>query len=208
MPSSKGSSQTQELNPRLLCLLRWQAGSLAHEKMYLNSILVSTYTNKSITFFSLPPRPPLFFSQLVLMLAKSQVRIARVIEGWGKESTSTAVLRLHCSSEATGYCVVSQSCLTLCDPMDCSQPVSSVHGILQARIPQWVAISSSRRSSQHRDQTLISCSSKQQEVPFERLEAVCTWSRYDGIRMSPRFQGSVYWGECCGPCAGWKSFQR
>ena len=189
MPSSKGSSQTQELNPRLLCLLRWQAGSLAHEKMYLNSILVSTYTNKSITFFS-------------------QVRIARVIEGWGKESTSTAVLRLHCSSEATGYCVVSQSCLTLCDPMDCSQPVSSVHGILQARIAQWVAISSSRRSSQHRDQTLISCSSKQQEVPFERLEAVCTWSRYDGIRMSPRFQGSVYWGECCGPCAGWKSFQR
>ena len=34
-----------------------------------------------------------------------------------------------------------QSCLTLCDPMDCSPPDSSVHGILQARILEWVAIS-------------------------------------------------------------------
>ena len=36
-----------------------------------------------------------------------------------------------------------QSCLTLCDPMDCSLPGSSVHGILQARILEWVTISSS-----------------------------------------------------------------
>ena len=36
---------------------------------------------------------------------------------------------------------VSQSCLTLCDPGDCSPPGSSVHGILQARILEWVAIS-------------------------------------------------------------------
>ena len=36
---------------------------------------------------------------------------------------------------------VAQSCLTLCDPMDCSPPGSSVHGILQARILEWVAIS-------------------------------------------------------------------
>ena len=44
-----------------------------------------------------------------------------------------------------------QSCQTLCDPMDCSPPGSSVHGILQARISEWVAISFSRRSSQTRD---------------------------------------------------------
>ena len=37
-----------------------------------------------------------------------------------------------------------QSCPTLCDPMDCSPPGSSVHGILQARILEWVAISFSR----------------------------------------------------------------
>ena len=49
-------------------------------------------------------------------------------------------------------CSVAQSCLTLCDPMDCSLPGSSVHGILQARIP--VAISYSRGSSQPRDGNL------------------------------------------------------
>ena len=50
-----------------------------------------------------------------------------------------------------------QSCLTLCDPMDCSPPDSSVHGILQTTILEWVAIPSSRGSSQPRDRTRISC---------------------------------------------------
>ena len=49
------------------------------------------------------------------------------------------------------------SCLTLCDPMDCSPPGSSVHGILQARILEWVARSSFRGSSQSRNQTCVSC---------------------------------------------------
>ena len=42
---------------------------------------------------------------------------------------------------------VTQLCLTLCNPMDCSLPGSSVHGIFQARILEWVAMSFSRRSS-------------------------------------------------------------
>ena len=46
---------------------------------------------------------------------------------------------------------VSQSCLTLCDPIDCGPPGSSVHGVFQARILEWVAISFSRGSSQPRD---------------------------------------------------------
>ena len=49
-----------------------------------------------------------------------------------------------------------QSCMTLCDPMDCSLPGSSVHGILQVGRLGWVAISFSRGSSQHRERTLIS----------------------------------------------------
>ena len=49
---------------------------------------------------------------------------------------------------------VAQSCLTLCNPVDCSLPGSSIHGILQARILEWVAISFSRGSSQPRDRTL------------------------------------------------------
>jgi len=47
--------------------------------------------------------------------------------------------------------------LTLCDPVDCSLPGSSVHGILQARTLEWVAIPFSRGSSRPRDQTCISC---------------------------------------------------
>ena len=46
--------------------------------------------------------------------------------------------------------------LTLCDPMDCSPPGSSVHGILQARMLEWVAIPFSRGSSWCRDQTRVS----------------------------------------------------
>ena len=52
---------------------------------------------------------------------------------------------------------VTQSCPTLCDPMDCSLAGSSVHGIFQARILEWVALLSSRGSSPPRDQTQVSC---------------------------------------------------
>ena len=51
---------------------------------------------------------------------------------------------------------VTQSCLILCYPVDCSLPGSSIHGIPQARIREWVAISFSRGSSQPRDQTQVS----------------------------------------------------
>ena len=51
---------------------------------------------------------------------------------------------------------VSQSCLILCDPMDCSLPGSSIHGIFQARTMEWGAIAFSRGSSQPRDQTWVS----------------------------------------------------
>ena len=53
-------------------------------------------------------------------------------------------------------CSVTHLCLTLCYPMDCSPQDSSVRGIFQARILEWVAISSSRRSSWPRDWTCIS----------------------------------------------------
>ena len=51
-------------------------------------------------------------------------------------------------------CVCAQLCLTLCGPVDCSSPNSSVHGIFQARILEWVAVSSSRGSFQPRHQTI------------------------------------------------------
>ena len=50
---------------------------------------------------------------------------------------------------------VTQSCLTLCDPMDCSLPGSSIHGIFQARVLEWVAPAFSRGSSLPRDRTQV-----------------------------------------------------
>ena len=59
---------------------------------------------------------------------------------------------------AVCVCVlVAQLCLTLCEPTDCSPPGSLDHGILPARILEWVAIPFSRVSSQSRDQTCVSC---------------------------------------------------
>ena len=65
-----------------------------------------------------------------------------------------------------------QSCLTLCDPMDCSPPGSSVREIFQVTILEWVAISSSRGSSRPRDQTQaswISCIDRQILLPLSHL---------------------------------------
>ena len=53
--------------------------------------------------------------------------------------------------------LIAKSYPTLCDPKDCSPPGSFVHGISQARILEWVAISFSRGYSQSQDQTCISC---------------------------------------------------
>ena len=57
-------------------------------------------------------------------------------------------------------CVVAQSSPTLCNPTDCGLPGSSVRGISQARILDWVAISFSRGSSWPRDQTRVSCTGR------------------------------------------------
>ena len=69
-----------------------------------------------------------------------------------------AKLILLTGESASGVCVLAaQLCPTLCNPMDCSPPGSPVHGILQARIMEWVAISFSRGSSRPRDRIRISC---------------------------------------------------
>ena len=54
-------------------------------------------------------------------------------------------------------CVLTQSCPTLCDPIDCNPPGSSVNGISQARMLEWVTVSYSKGSSWPRDQTRVSC---------------------------------------------------
>ena len=76
---------------------------------------------------------------------------------WPGASTSLlwpVLLLFHCTFIFLFF--VTQSCPTLCDPKDCSLPDSSSHGIFQARILEWVAISLSSRSSQPRDWTRVS----------------------------------------------------
>ena len=60
-------------------------------------------------------------------------------------------------SEVKKWSEVAQSCPTLCDPMDSSLPGSTVHGIFQARVLEWAAISFSRGSSQTRDRACVFC---------------------------------------------------
>ena len=67
------------------------------------------------------------------------------------------LLTNHKRTDMTKYCLVAQSCPTLLQPMDWSPPGSSVPGISQARILDWVAISLSRGSSRLRDQPSIIC---------------------------------------------------
>ena len=71
---------------------------------------------------------------------------------WDPSSLTSDWMRTPCC-----YCFVAKLHPILCNPMDCYLPGSSVHGIFQARILKWVAISFSRVSSWPRDQTCISC---------------------------------------------------
>ena len=64
---------------------------------------------------------------------------------------------MHGGSIGRNSYLVAKLCPALCNNMDCSPPGSSVHGILQDRIPEWIAISSATGSSRPRDQTCISC---------------------------------------------------
>ena len=93
-------------------------------------------------------------------------------------------------------CFHIQSSLTLCDPMDSNLPVSSVHGILQAGMLEWVAIPFSRGSSRPRDWTQVSCiaDSLLSEPPGKPFWI--HWiSRYF-LSMSSSFSPWDPWGSC------------
>ena len=88
------------------------------------------------------------------------------------EKTSI-LLKRDCilSQEWSVLSLVAQSCPTLCNPMDCNLPGSSIHGILQARILEWVAMPSSRASSQPRDWTQVSCITDGSFTVWEQVRA-------------------------------------
>ena len=81
-------------------------------------------------------------------------------------------------------CICAQLCLTLCDPMDCSPPGSSAHGIFQARTLECTAISFSRGSSQSRDWThvyCISCSGRWILYHWANWEAFNSYTKYKNL---------------------------
>ena len=76
------------------------------------------------------------------------------------ETSEKTLLLQGCGLEITAavkICSVAQLCLPFCDPMDCSSPSSSVHGIFQAGILGWIASSFSRGSSRPRNRTQVPC---------------------------------------------------
>ena len=121
----------------------------------VTGLITTLYQVSTLPSFHFPNH----VSGVVLHLCHSLV--SRPASGGGKPGH---VHRIHdlfiftaCPGEMfLSYAKSLQSCLTPCNPMDCSSPGSSVHGILQARILEWVAVPSSRRSSQPRDQTRVS----------------------------------------------------
>ena len=79
--------------------------------------------------------------------------------------------------------VRAQLCLTLCDPMNCGLPGFSVHRISQARVPEWAAISYSRRSCQPRDQTCYLLHCRQILLPLHHLDSGEQISIHKGYRV-------------------------
>ena len=93
---------------------------------------------------------------------------------------------------------VTQSCPTLCDPVDCSLPSSSVHGILQARILEWVAVSFSRGSSRPKDRTRVSCIGGRHFNLWATREAPWKWYKIQiSVFVNFHWNTSTHLFACC-----------
>ena len=110
----------------------------------------------------------------------SQILLLSLWKQWGLGSK-----KLLLTTVLNGVCLVAQSYPTLYDPTDCSLSSFSVHGILQARSPEWVAISYSRGSSQPRDRTHVSCVSC-----FDR-QIIYHWAKWEAHLLNNKEMWSV-----------------
>ena len=107
---------------------------------------------------------------------------------------SPKVTFIVCSNNCAVLGLVAQSCLTLCDLMDCNPPGSSVPGVIQAKILEWVAIPFSRGSSQPRDLSQVSCTVSDSILPTGKpcSNNYCTLKK----KKSPIFfWGSVFFSQ-------------
>ena len=100
--------------------------------------------------------------------------------------------------------LVTQSCPTLWDPLDCSPAGSSVPGVVQARIPEWVAISFSRGSSWSRDQTQVSCISRRFFTIWDITTSLLKFKYRQTVSPLPE----VPWHSCLKNVAYWRLVQN
>ena len=155
----QGIFPTQGSNPCLLCLLHWQAGSLplVPNFMFMNMLLEwNSFICRGLNLVVenyLQVREnhlcPVIFPITMFGLNQCGKTENQTVHDIGINTDLINVVHVC-------VCSVAQSCPTLCNPMGCISPGPSVHGIFQARILEWVAISSSRGSCQPRDQTRVS----------------------------------------------------
>ena len=120
------------------------------ERTLLGSCAAS---NKAHTFQTVPPPQTLSIKARLSPQFPFFPRSSSILSRWWWGGFCLSLVR----SPLRAVCMsIAQSCLTLCNPMDCSPPVSSVRGISQARILEWFAISFSKGSSPPRHETLVS----------------------------------------------------
>ena len=123
---------------------RLYPSSLYYIPLSYHFIAGGLYTLNSFTYFTPTPLPSPLTTTLLLSVSMYLFLFCFIYVSQIPHISEIICLCLI-------YCVRARSCLTLCDPMDYSPLVSSVHGVFQARILKWGAISFSRGSSRPRD---------------------------------------------------------
>ena len=130
----------------------WASGSFPMSQLFISGDQgIRTSASASVLPMNIRDWLPLGLTGFISLLSK----------GLSEVFSSTTIWKHHFfgtqpslwSNYYFVLCTVIQSCLTLWDPMDCSPPGSSVHGMSQTRILEWVAISFSRECSQPRDRS-------------------------------------------------------
>ena len=118
------------------------------------------FSSKSFIVLLFSCKPLIHFELIFVCSVMLEVQLHSFVRGslsttcW-KDYSFTIKLLLHLYRRLCVHAKTLHLCSTLCNPVDCSPPGFSVHGILQARILEWVAMSSSRGYSWPRDWTLF-----------------------------------------------------